>query len=104
MKTIWFYFSGENPMKYFFRNDCQPTSGFCFFSSREKVVRHFLKCHGCDFTPEGVDEVTWSESVIENAPSELLEKWLKEYLEFESDSEFENFGEMTLDLLKFKGE
>ena len=102
MKTIWFYFDGENPMKYFYRNDCQPTSGFCFFSSRELVLKHHLKCHGCDFTPTDVDFDSWSSKMIDDADLEIVERWYAEYVSEEGDDEC--FGEMVLDLSKFKGE
>ena len=87
-EKIWLYAAGDNPFKYFVRNDFMPTEICCFFSSREKVLKHFFLCNGNDFMPTNCSEDTWSPEFIQAASLSDLESWYKEFVDNEGDPEY----------------
>lgn len=62
-------------MKYFYRGNEKPHSGFCFFSSRLKALQHFY-IQNVDELCDALEKDTWS---LDKASLHALENFLTAY-------------------------
>ena len=93
--NVYVFMYGDNPTKYFYRNNCHPTEDMCFFSSRELAVRHAVKHTWEDWCVSNDIEFAWYERIfpgkddvdVDEAMRILTLDQMEEYIRMSGDNE-----------------